>query len=72
MKNDDLRGHIDTKVDQIRVDISGLRDELHKYANRQVRLETEQGWIKRGLLGIFSAIATMIVLALSKWPDLFK
>ena len=72
MDHDKLREHIDAKVEQVRVDISSLREDLHSYANRQVKLETEQGWIKRGLLGIFSAIATMVVLALSKWPDLFK
>ena len=67
-----LREHIDDKVEQIRGDLSGLREDLHDYAKRQVKLETEQGWIKRGLFGVFSAIGTAIITILVKWPDLFK
>lgn len=72
MDHEELRDHIDNKIDHVREDIQELRAELQKYARSHVRLETEQGWIKRGLLGVISALLTAVGFILTRWQDFIR
>ena len=66
MKNEDIRNHIDSKIELVRKDIKNVDDKMDSLSNRIVKTENDVRWM-HGHLKYATGFAITIISSIVVW-----